>query len=153
MNFRSFVALAALACFSAAPLTAQASERGTAEEAQALLTKAKAHFNSVGMDQAFKDFATPGGQWHDRDLYVFCLDATGVMRTHGVNAKLVGQNLAGLKDADGKLFTMDIINAGMKGSGWADYQWSNPTTKKIESKTSYVEKFAEDLVCAVGIYK
>lgn len=153
MKFRRFVAVAVLACVSAAPFTVQAAERGTADEAKALLTKAKAHFDSVGMDQAFKDFATPGGEWHDRDLYVFCLDATGVMRTHGVNAKLVGQNLAGLKDADGKLFTMDIVNAGMKGSGWADYQWSNPATKKVEPKSSYVEKFAEDLVCAVGIYK
>ncbi|SUB00240.1 Methyl-accepting chemotaxis protein 4 [Pannonibacter phragmitetus] len=153
MNYRRLMALAVFAGLSVTPFAAHAAERGTPEEAQALLTKAKAHFDSAGMEQAFKDFATPGGEWHDRDLYVFCLDATGVMRTHGVNAKLVGQNLAGLKDADGKLFTMDIINAGMKGSGWADYQWSNPSTKKIEPKSSYVEKFADDLVCAVGIYK
>ena len=38
------------------------------------------------------------------------------------------------------------------GEGWVDYKWPNPTTKKVEGKSSYVKKVG-DLIIGVGIYK
>ncbi len=129
-----------------------AGDRGTAEDATALLDKAAAHYNSVGRDQALKDFSTPGGSWQNGDLYVFCNDYDANVVAHGVNAKLIGKNLAKVKDADGKLFVVELIDTGKSGGGWVDYRWPNPVSKKIEQKSSIVKDFGGD-VCGVGIYK
>ena len=42
-----------------------------------------------------------------------------------------------VKDADGKLFAVDMVKtAKEKGSGWVDYKWEKPQTKKIDPKTA-----------------
>jgi cytochrome c len=38
------------------------------------------------------------------------------------------------------------------GKGWVDYSWTNPETKKIQAKSSYVAKAGEIFV-GCGIYK
>jgi len=129
-----------------------AAERGSAEEASAMLAKAVAHYESVGADQAMKDFTASGKGWQDRDLYVFCLDGTGTTVAHGANEKLIGKDLSNLKDADGKKFVVELISIGKAGGGWVDYRWPNPVTKKIEQKSSVVQA-AGDYICGVGIYK
>ncbi|MBN9671633.1 cache domain-containing protein [Roseibium aggregatum] len=142
---------------SAAALTmvgslAVAGDNGTAEEASAMLDKAVAHYQSVGADKAFKDFTAQGEGWQDRDLYLFCFDAAGNTVAHGANAKMIGRDLSGLKDADGKAFIAELIATGKAGGGWVDYRWPNPVSKKVEQKSSVV-KAADDYVCGVGIYK
>ncbi|WP_420412003.1 cache domain-containing protein [Roseibium sp.] len=131
---------------------ASASDRGTADEATAMLDKAVAHYASAGADQALKDFTASDKGWQDRDLYVFCFDEAGTTVAHGANGKLIGKNLSKLKDADGKAFVMDLVSAGKSGGGWVDYRWPNPVSKKIEQKSSVV-KPAGDHICGVGIYK
>ncbi|WP_428528181.1 cache domain-containing protein [Roseibium sp.] len=132
--------------------TAFASDRGTADEATAMLDKAVAHYQSAGADTALADFSATDKGWQDRDLYVFCFDDAGVTVAHGANAKLIGRDLSGLKDADGKEFVMELVSTGKSGGGWVDYRWPNPVSKKIEPKSSVV-KSAGDHICGVGIYK
>ncbi|GAB4534948.1 MAG: cache domain-containing protein [Roseibium sp.] len=132
--------------------SAWADDRGSADEASAMLAKAVAHFESVGADQAMKDFTSTGNGWQDRDLYVFCFDGSGTTVAHGANEKLIGKNLSDLKDADGKKFVGELISTGKAGGGWVDYRWPNPVSKKIEQKSSVVQA-AGDFVCGVGIYK
>lgn len=132
--------------------SAMASDRGSADEATAMLDKAVAHYTAVGSDQALQDFTSQGKGWQDRDLYVFCFDDTGSTVAHGANEKLIGRDLSGLKDADGKEFVMELISTGKAGGGWVDYRWPNPVSKKIEQKSSVV-KSAGDHICGVGIYK
>jgi len=72
---------------------------------------------------------------------------------HGGNAKLVGKDMLGLKDADGKFFIKAFIEtAKSKGNGWVDYKWVNPQTNKIENKSTYVQK-VDDYFLGCGIYK
>lgn len=129
-----------------------ATGKGTADEATAMLGKAAAHYQSVGRDQALKDFSSKGNGWQDRDLYVFCMDDAGKNTAHGANAGLIGRDLSGLKDADGKLFVAELLTTGKNGGGWVDYRWPNPTTKKVERKSSYVKQIGSD-ICGIGIYK
>jgi signal transduction histidine kinase len=135
-----------------ASTSALANDRGTADEATAMLDKAIAHYASAGADQALQDFTSSGNGWQDRDLYVFCFDEAGTTVAHGANGKLIGKNLSKLKDADGKAFVMELVAAGKSGGGWVDYRWPNPVSKKIEQKSSVV-KPAGDHICGVGIYK
>jgi signal transduction histidine kinase len=73
---------------------------------------------------------------------------------HGANEKLVGKNLIDFKDQNGKLFVQELIATGSKGEGWVDYDFSNPVSKKVEPKSSYVKKIPGfDGIVLVGAYR
>ncbi len=143
----------ALAAFMS--LGASAQEHGTREEAKAMTEQAAAHIKKVGTEQAFKDFSTDKANWTKKDLYVFVIDMKGQIMAHGVNDKLIGKNLIEMKDQNGKLFTKEMVElARTKGSGWVEYEWAHPQTKKVEGKASYVLKLPNfDGFVSVGIYR
>lgn len=142
--------LVAAAMIIAATTSSMANEYGTPDEAKAMAEKAAPHIQTAGLDQAIKDFMTPGGDWHDRDLYVFVFAPDGVTLAHGAKASLVGRNLMKLRDVDGKFLTKMIVEVADKG--WVDYKWQNPKTNAVEPKTSYVIKVGDKSV-GVGAYK
>jgi cytochrome c len=121
------------------------------DDAVALVKKAVAYAKANGPDKAVAAFNDPAGSFRKGELYVFVLDAQGVTVAH-VNPKMVGKNLINMKDSDGKEFQRAFIEQSAKGPGWVDYKFSNPTTKQVEAKTSYVER-AGDLTIGCGIYK
>jgi signal transduction histidine kinase len=131
-----------------------AGERGSAEEAVALVKKAVAYMKEHGKEKAFAEFSNINNpQFHDRDLYLFVYDINGTAVTHGNNPKMIGKNLLEMKDNDGKLIIKTFIEvANSAGKGWVDYKWPNPVTKAVESKSSYIEK-ADGLIIGCGIYK
>jgi cytochrome c len=130
-----------------------AGDRGTPAEAEALVKKAVAFMKANGKDKAFAEFGNPKGQFVDRDLYIFVYDMSGKCVAHGQNPKQVGKDLSDLTDPDGKPFVKERIEiAKTKGSGWQDYKFSNPTTKKVEPKRAYIEKY-EDFIVGSGAYK
>lgn len=132
---------------------AHAADQGTAAEAEAMVKKAVAYIKANGVEKAAEEF-TNGKSFKDRDLYVSYLDMTGKALGHGANPKLVGKDLIGLKDADGKLLVQMLIDVGKtKGKGWTEnYKFRNPTTEKISDKAQYCERVGDNVVC-VGIYK
>ena len=125
----------------------------TADEAKALVERAVAHVKEIGEEKAFADFTRPDGGYVDGELYVFCIAPDGTNTAHGGNPSLVGKNLLSVKDPDGLLVNAEILKVGTtKGSGWVDYKWPSPMTKKIEAKSAYAIK-VNDVVCASGYYK
>lgn len=133
--------------------TVVAAEQGSAGEATALVKKAIAFLKANGKEKAFAEFNNQNGQFKDRDLYIFVQDLKGKMLAHGGNQRLVGKDLLELKDADGKFFVKSMVDvAANKGQGWIDYKWTNPITKVIEAKSSYIEKY-DDVFVGSGIYK
>ena len=133
--------------------TAGAAEKGTADEATALVKKAVAYIKANGKEKAFAEFSKPDGQFKDRDLYIFVLDSSGKNLAHGANPRLIDKNLLDLKDADGKYFIKSFMEiANRAGKGWIDYKWVNPASSAIEQKSSYIEK-VDDMVVGCGIYK
>ena len=132
----SLVALVLLALFRPVPAGAR-----TAEEAQSLANNAISHVRDVGRERAFADFNNPAGGFVDGELYVFCLDASGVVVAHGGNPNIVGRNLGNVRDPDGRMPNAESIRIGLsEGSGWLEYRWPNPVTKRIELKAAYVLK-------------
>jgi signal transduction histidine kinase len=132
---------------------ALAAERGTAAEAEALVKKAIAFIKANGKDKAFAEFGNSKGQFTMKDLYIFVYDMNGKVMAHGQNPKMVGKEMIDMKDADGKEFVKERVEiAKSKGKGWQDYKFTNPQTKQIEPKSSYIEKY-EDMIVGCGIYK
>jgi cytochrome c len=144
------VVMATACCIFAAIAPAHAR---TPEEVQTLTERAVAHIHDVGREQAFADFSRPDAGFVDGELYVFCLDASGVVVAHGGNPKLVGHSTADLRGPDGRLANVEINQLGLtRGSGWLEYQWPNPATKRIELKATYVMKVDDHTVCGSGYY-
>lgn len=131
-----------------------AAEKGSANEAVAMVKKAVALIKSDGKEKAFAAIADPANKdFHDRDLYIYVYDLNGVAVAHGVNPKLVGKNLLDMKDNEGKAMIQEMVKvAKEKGSGWVDFKWPNPVTKAVEAKSGYVERTG-DLLVGSGIYK
>lgn len=150
--FRAFWICLALGFLSHGAL---AQERGTKDEAKSLADAAAAYVKKVGPEKAFKDFSTDKASWTKKDLYVIAFDVAGNCLAHGVNEKLIGKNLIEMKDQSGKYFTKAIIDATKaSGSGWTDYEWVDPITKKLALKSTYSVKLAGfDGVVGVGIYR
>ena len=100
-----------------------------------------------------KEFNNKNGKFVKGELYIFALDLKGITLAHPINTKLVGKDMALIKDADGKYFAREFVNiAKNPGKGWVDYKWTNPTTKKIDDKTSYIERTG-DILLGCGIYR
>jgi len=152
MYRRHFCTALIVAC-SALPAIAQ--ERGTREEAKVLVDAAWAHVKKVGPDQAHKDFTNDKASWTKKDLYVFVMDAKGVFTAHGANEKLVGRDMSAIKDPNGKAIFPAMLEIASKDStGWVDYDWANPQTKKIEGKSSYIRRSpVGDSLIGVGVYR
>ena len=132
---------------------AYAQDRGTSTEAKALLDKAIAFYKANGQAKAFAAFNDAKGQFVSKDLYIFALDMNGKILSHGTNAGLIGKDMMGAKDADGKLFMKEMVEVGKtKVKGAIDYKWENPKTKKVEQKSSYVEK-VDSVILGCGYYK
>src|SRR6266852_6225340 len=131
-----------------------AAEFGTKDEAAAMVKRVHEKFNKDGAEATFKavsDKSTP--EFHDRHLYPFIYDMTGVNVAHGARPALIGKNLIDLKDQDGTYLIREMVKiSNGPGSGWIDYKWPNPITNKIEDKSSYIEKMG-DYFIGVGIYK
>jgi signal transduction histidine kinase len=130
-----------------------AEDRGNAQEAKAIVKKAVEYLKANGRAKAIAEFNNPQSAFVQKDLYVFAFDMQGITMAHVKTPSLVGRNVSALKDADQKLFIQDIIGmAKSAGSGWVDYRWTDPKTKKIEPKSTYFEKH-DDLVILCGFYK
>lgn len=145
---------AAIAFVAAAP--AFASDKGTAEEATALVKKVIAYYKANGKEKTFAAINSQNPEFKYKDLYVFGSIAKegSLLAAHGANPRMVGKDMGELKDADGNPFAKKIVDIALskEGKGWVDYKWPNPVTKAIELKSTYVER-VDDVYFAVGIYK
>lgn len=136
-------------------IPAKAQERGTAEEALALVEQGLAHIQAVGPEQAYADFMDKEKEFIKKDLYLFVVKMDGITLSHGGNPILVGRDVFTLRDADGKYFMRDFAAAAASeaGEGWVDYKWSNPTTQMVEDKASFIKKVDDNSFIGCGIYK
>lgn len=141
-------------CLGLCMMPAWAADKGTADEAVAMVKKAAALIKSAGKEKAYAAISDPANKdFHDRDLYVYVYDLNGVALAHGNNPKMVGKNLLALPDSNGKLMIKEMVElAKSKGTGWVEFKWPNPVTKAIEQKAGYIEK-VDDVMVGSGIYK
>lgn len=135
---------------------AAAADKGSADEAKSMVERALAHIKKVGAEKAFKDFSDLANKdWHDRDVYLYAYNFSGENIAHGANLKLIGKNLIDMKTPDGKLLIKEMVEMSKtKGSGWIDYDWPHPETRKVERKSGYVKRIPGfDGFVGSGIYK
>jgi len=134
-------------------LTAGLARADNKETAINLVKSAAAYIATNGVEKGLDVLNDPTSEFVKGELYVFAYDMNGVMMANSFKQNLVGQNVLDVPDTAGKKYRREMVEvARTKGSGWVDYQSQNPKTKKMEQKTTYIEK-AGDLIICCGIFK
>ena len=147
------MAMVAMAAVTLSGAAAAAEGGATAKEAEAMVKKGVAFIKANGADKGYAEISTKDGQFTDRDLYLVVYGLDGKVMAHGANQKMIGKDLIGLKDIDGKEFVRERVELGKaKSNFWQDYKFTNPETKKVEPKSMYCERLDQTVVCG-GIYK
>jgi signal transduction histidine kinase len=144
-----------LAAIALATLTLSAHAADpTEKDAIAMAEKGAAFIKANGQEAFIKKITAKDPDYLQGSLYVDIRDIkTGIVLAHPVNPSIVGKDLTDIPDASGKKYRREIIElAAKKGHGWVDYQYKNPTTGKIEPKTTYILRVGE-IVLEAGIYK
>lgn len=80
--------------------------------------------------------------WKDTYVWVLCCDCEPKTNAaHPINQKIVGPDLSGMKDKQGKLFFLQFCETSknQKG-GWVEYWWPKVGEKKASRKITYVVK-------------
>src|SRR5580700_8398086 len=156
--FRSFtIAMASAAALALS--TAFAADHGTADEAKAMLMKAVAALKADKAKTLDLIDKAEGG-FLDRDLYVFCANAsdgkTVAIGNPNARAQTMGVDTRTLKDVNGKPFGQELYDAYQKPEGQiteVSYMFVRPGPDKTQvPKVSFATRVG-DLGCGVGYYK
>ena len=124
---------------------------GTPAQAKALAEKAATLVSSEGA-KSFSTINNPNGGFVHGDLYVGGVNQKGVIEANGAFPKLVGVNMWNERDPDGVLVIQKMLKtADSNGSGWVMIKFTNPATKKIAPKKTWVQK-AGNYVVFCGAY-
>lgn len=129
-------------------------EFGNADEAQKMVKDGVDFVRTYGRDAFVAEVCKQEkSQFIDRDLYFSVYDTDYKFVANGANQRLIGVDGKKLKDSDGKLFVVDIVNmAKSRGSGWVDYKWPHPLTRETQEKSVYLE-IVDDLIISCGFYR
>jgi len=152
VNMKLFATTAAL-CLAIAATPALANGP-TEKDAIAMVERGVALVKAKGKDEMMKKINAKDAEYVQGELYMDIRDLkTGIVLAHPYNPSIVGKDLTDVPDANGKKYRREIIElAAAKGKGWVDYQYKNPTSGKIEPKTTFIQR-VDDVVLEVGIYK
>ena len=125
--------------------------RGTAEEAQAMVTRAIAAYDAQGT-AAFMAMNPPSTEFRDRDLYLFVIGPDNRNVVHGLDAGRIGNNTAQVVDSAGKAFGKEMIEKANEQGVWIDYVWRDPLSDKDVQKSSWIVRH-DGYIFGCGIYK
>ena len=145
----AIVQAALLVLFTSTLLPAQA-QYGNEKEARAMLEKAVAAMKQ-NKAKALDMFNKGEGGFKDRDLYVFCANASdGIITAHPY---MKGENLTNIVGKKGFPLGKEIMQTAAEGKiSEVTYWWPRPGTEKaLEKHTFYTKVVGQD--CGVGFYK
>jgi hypothetical protein len=156
---RKFVISAALAVVIALPTAFAQQTGGTADEARAMLMKAVAAVRA-DQDKALDMFNKGEGGFRDRDLYVYCVNASDGTIVATGNPKLkqaLGTDMRAAQNSTGEPFGAEIYAAIQKPEGQIteiSYMATRPGGDDTPvAKVALVTRADDDLGCGVGYYK
>ena len=141
---------ALLVLFSPASDPAAQAQFGTEKEAKAMLEKAVGALKE-NKEKALEMFNKGEGGFKDRDLYVFCANASdGVLTAH---PNLKGEHLQDIVGKKGYPLGKEIMQTATEGTiSEVTYFWPRPgSDKPLEKRTFYTKVAGQN--CGVGFYK
>jgi signal transduction histidine kinase len=132
-------------------------ETATREECIQKAKQAGDLFKKIGKEAALKQINDRNGPFVWKDTYVFVFETDScVLVGHPIKPALIGKSLIGMRDFNGKLFFVEMIDlANSKaGKGWVEYMWPKPGEDKPSQKASYVYRVpGTNIATSAGIYQ
>jgi signal transduction histidine kinase len=127
-----------------------AAQFGTEQEAKTMLDRAVAALKE-NKEKALEMFNKGEGGFKDRDLYVFCANASdGILTAHPY---LKGEHLQDIKGKKGFPLGQEIMRTATEGKvNQVSYWWPRPGSDKPLEKHTFYTKVG-DQNCGVGYYK
>lgn len=135
--------------------TVWSEDLATKDECVAMCEKAAKIGKEKGADELIRLANDPKGPFVWKDSYVYVANfETKLLVAHPFNAALINKNIANIKDVNGKMFFLEILNmAKEKGDGWIEYMWPKPGQKVPVPKASYVLRVpGQSLAVIAGVY-
>lgn len=114
-------------------------QQGTADEAVALVERAAALHGGHSREAFLRTVSDPAQPYHDRDMYVFALDATGTYRAFGGNPAKVGSCVQDIPGVAGEQLLHAIVTQAERAPGW----WN--TTSRTRQRARFAN---QDVLCA-----
>jgi hypothetical protein len=131
-------------------------QQATREEAKAKTMEAVEMMQEEGKDAALEAINQKDGPFVWKDSYVFAFDVDkGTIVAHPFKPGLIGKDLMGLKDVDGKMFFAEFAKKAKEdGEGWVDYKWPKPGEKKPSPKDTYIYLVpGSSIMMGAGVYE
>ncbi len=141
---------AILILLTSTSVPAAQAEFGTEREAQAMLDRAVAALKE-NKEKALEMFNKGEGGFKDRDLYVFCANASdGILTAHPY---LKGEHLQEIVGKKGYPLGQEIMQTATEGTiSEVTYWWPRPgSDKPLEKRTFFTKVVGQ--TCGVGYYK
>ena len=134
---------------------AVAQERASRDECVAKCKEAGALIKEVGVEAAMAKIQDPKGPFVWKDSYVYASDLDGKVLAHPMAPGMVGHNMRGMKDPNGKMFVTELLEVAKdKGEGWIEYMWAKPHEEKLSHKVTYVLRVpGQPIYVAAGMYE
>jgi cytochrome c len=144
----------AAAVLAATTLCTSLAQAETMTDAKALQDAAIALIKSKGMDAAAQEI-NGGGAWRKGSLYVVVVKFDGTVLGHSANDKFAGKNVIDMKDATGRPFVRESIDAAKtKGQLQTDVRWANPVTKQLGDATVLAQRVpGQDAYLSTMVFK
>ncbi|TXT40843.1 MAG: methyl-accepting chemotaxis protein [Comamonadaceae bacterium] len=127
--------------------------QGTADQARQLVFNALEHLRRAGYEQAVRDFHNPKGAFIDRDMYIFIFDRAGYYVVHGSMPEKDGTDLRAIAGLNAQKLVDDAwAVCDEDEGGWVNYTITNPVTREVQAKTSYVIPLDDKRLMGCGCY-
>lgn len=125
------------------------------QQCVAIVRRAVAHVQSVGVQRAAHDFMGYDPRFRADDMFCVLTRMDSTVLAHGGEPAFVGRCGDDLQDANGFYYSREITRvASQKGNGWLSYRVANPRTGKNSDKLSYFERVqGHDAIVICGTFK
>lgn len=154
---RSSILVTALIIVFAYSVCAFGSETATREECIQKAKEAGDLFLKIGKEAVLKQINDKNGPFVWKDSYVFVFETdSSVLIGHPIKPALIGKKLIGMRDFNGKLFFVELLDLAnsKEGNGWIEYMWPKPGENKPSNKASFVYRVpGTNIATSAGIYE
>jgi signal transduction histidine kinase len=107
----------------------------------------------VNLGKALAEFNASPKSWIDRDLFIFCLDRSGIILADAMTPSRVGlsvDTLAGLRGTHHSERLWECVQ--QQGSGWLRYPIAHPVTGAPRFKETFVTRIDDTTLLGCGCH-
>jgi polar amino acid transport system substrate-binding protein len=123
------------------------------EELKTFVDEAHSYALVTSREKALSDFMDTNSSWVRGDVYIFAQDFNGTSLCLPYLPEAVGTNRLDLQNDQGVYINREMRAMASNGSGYYQYNWTNPITNQSEPKISYVTAVDDSWWLGAGIYQ